>query len=241
MRLNIKDIQEAIKKALLSAGMKIYKIFLIYLGINLVLNLMIIFLLKPITQYSLTVYEYYVNGNSDIPAMESSLYISFMLILIILLTVRVVTLGWDRVCLKVSRGETEITFHDLTSMFPQVWKIALMLIIEAILTYIGLLLFIIPGLFLLLRWSMAFYVLIEHPEYGPVRCLKQGARLMVGEIKNLLKLGAVFFTQYLFAGLIWYFSRELINLFKAPPVGIGYSVFYNRLVYWKPEDKPNEQ
>jgi hypothetical protein len=64
---------------------------------------------------------------------------------------------------------------------------------------------------------------------------------MVGEIKNLFRLGAGFFTQYLFAGLIWYFSRELINLFKVPPLAIGYSVFYNRLVYWKPEDKPNER
>jgi uncharacterized membrane protein len=82
---------------------------------------------------------------------------------------------------------------------------------------------------------MAFFVLIEHPDYGPLRCLRQSSRLMVGEIKNLLKLGVSFLVQYLLAGVIWYFSNGLISLWKLPPLAIGYSAFYNRLVYWKPE------
>ncbi len=238
--MDIKEIQEAVKKTLLNMGLKIYKVFLIYLGMLLVLNLMIYLLMKPIANYMVTVYEYVSNGNYDIPEAGGNLYIAMLLILIIALLSRLVTLGWDAVCLKASRGIKDISFHDLSSMFPLFWKAAVIYVIEYVLVQIGLLFFIVPGIILLLRFSMAFYVLIEHPDYGPLKCLRQSGRLMVGETTNLIRLGATFFFQYLIAAVVWYFSSRLLNLWKVPPVAIGYSAFYNRLVYWKPEAKADE-
>ncbi len=238
--MDIKEIQEAVKNTLLNVGVKIYKIYSIYLGMLLVLNLMIFLLMKPIVNYTLTVYEYIGNGNYNIPEAGRNLYIAMLLILIIALLSRLVTLGWDAVCLKASRGVTDISFHDLSSMFPLFWKAAAMYVIEYVLVQIGLLFFIIPGIILLLRWSMAFYVLIEHPDYGPLKCLRQSGRLMVGEIRNLLRLCATFLFQYLIAAEVWYFSSRLLNLWKVPPIALGYSSFYNRLVCWKPGPKADE-
>ena len=243
--LTVKDIQEAIKKALLNVGLKIYKIYAIYIGMLLVLNVVIFLLMQPIAKYSYSVYEYINNNNPNIPQMQGNLYISILFIFLLTLMSRILTIGWDAACLKASRGNTNITFHDLSSMFPYFWKIVVMYIIEFVLVYIGFMLFIIPGVILLLRWSMAFYVLIEHPEYSPYKCLKQSGRIMVGEVNNLLRLGVSFFVQYIFAIAVYLVGRGFLNFFKVPPLGIGYSIFYNKLVYWKskakPEAKPDEQ
>jgi uncharacterized membrane protein len=121
----------------------------------------------------------------------------------------------------VSRGVKDISFHDLSSMFSRFWKVIVIYVLEAIAVYFGLLVFILPGIFFLLRWSMAFYVLIEHPEYGPIRCMKQSSRLMTGEIKNLVKLGLSFIVQYIVALALQYISSGLISLWKTPPVCVG--------------------
>jgi hypothetical protein len=238
--LNVKDIQEIIKKSLLNVGLKIYRIFAIYVGIIFVINIFIIMLYRPIWQYMNSVYVFINKGNYNIPDVSGSIYISMLFIFVMILLSRLVTLGWVAACLNISRGSKEISFHDLSSMFPRFWKITVIYIIETVLIQIGLFFFILPGLILMLKWSMAFYVLIEHPEYGPVKCLKQSSRLMVGEIKNLLRLGFSFFTQYFIAGMLSYVSSGIISLWKVPPLAIGYAAFYNKLVYWKPETKPDE-
>ncbi len=238
--MELKEIQEAIKKSLLNVGSKIYKVFAIYVGILLILNLIISQLLRPIARYILTVIEYINNGNMDIPQMSKNLYLSLLFIVVISLLIRLIALGWSAACLKVSRGVKDISFHDLSSMFSRFWKVIVIYVLEAIAVYFGLLVFILPGIFFLLRWSMAFYVLIEHPEYGPIRCMKQSSRLMTGEIKNLVKLGLSFIVQYIVALALQYISSGLISLWKTPPVCVGYAAFYNRLVYWQPEEEAKE-
>ncbi len=76
--MELKEIQEAIKKSLLNVGSKIYKVFAIYVGILLILNLIISQLLRPIARYILTVIEYINNGNMDIPQMSKNLYLSLL-------------------------------------------------------------------------------------------------------------------------------------------------------------------
>ncbi len=238
--MEIKDIQEVIKVSIKNVGIKIYKIFAIYVGMLLILNIIIRELLQPISIYTLTVMDYINNGNADIPKMSNSIYISLFFLLTISFLIRLLALGWSATCLKVSRGIKDISFHDLSSMFPRFWKVIVIYVLEAIAVYFGLLVFILPGIYFLLRWSMSFYVLIEHPEYGPIKCMRQSSRLMQGEIKNLLRLGFSFIIQYIVALALQYVSYGLVSLWKVPPLGIGYAAFYNRLVYWKPAEEIKE-
>ena len=238
--MEIKDIQETIRVSIKNVGIKIYKIFAIYVGILLILNIIVRELLQPISKYSLTVLDYLNNGNSDIPKMNNNIYFSILFLLIISLLIRLIAIGWSATCLKVSRGVKDISFHDLSSMFPRFWKVIVIYLLEAIAVYFGLLVFILPGLYFLFRWSMSFYVLIEHPEYGPIKCMRQSSRLMQGEVKNLLRLGFSFIVQYIVALALEYISSGLVSLWKVPPLAIGYAAFYNRLVYWKPAEEIKE-
>ena len=56
------------------------------------------------------------------------------------------------------------------------WLILLMLIRIALWT----LLFIIPGIIAMFRYSMAWFVKVEHPEYSAGQCLAESGRLMNG-------------------------------------------------------------
>jgi hypothetical protein len=111
-------------------------------------------------------------------------------------------------------------------MFPQVWKVAVMFVMEAILVYVGLLFFILPGLFLC--FAGAWLLRLMSTRIRPVRCLKQ-APVMVGEIKNLLKWRQLFY-QYLFAALYGISAVSLINLFKCLHLQWLFR-FYNGLYY----------
>ena len=42
------------------------------------------------------------------------------------------------------------------------------------------LLFIIPGIIAGFRYSQAFYVMVDHPEYSPSKCIEESKRLMAG-------------------------------------------------------------
>jgi uncharacterized membrane protein len=58
------------------------------------------------------------------------------------------------------------------------------------------LLFIIPGIIASFRYSQAFYIMIDHPEYTPAQCLSESSRMMNG---NKMKLFAL---QFSFIGWI---------------------------------------
>ena len=53
-------------------------------------------------------------------------------------------------------------------------------ILEAFFTFLWMLLFIVPGIIAIYRYRMALYVMIDHPELGPLDCLRESKRLMTG-------------------------------------------------------------
>ncbi len=89
---------------------------------------------------------------------------SIFLFIIIAIIVGIVGLGWGAgfasVLKKLVLGEKA----DFTDMFSQFGKL-LQLVIFSILAYIaiaiGLIILIIPGLFLMIAWSQAFYLIID--------------------------------------------------------------------------------
>ena len=71
------------------------------------------------------------------------------------------------------------------------------------------LLFVVPGIIAAINYSMSFYVLADHPDYGPMQCINESKRMMRGNK-----------SQYLFMWLSfigWYFVALLIEeLVMAP-------------------------
>ena len=63
------------------------------------------------------------------------------------------------------------------------------------------LLFIVPGVIAAFRYSQAFYVMIDHPEYSANQCLEESKRLMMGNKGRLFYLYLTFIGWYLLAAL----------------------------------------
>ena len=80
--------------------------------------------------------------------------------------------------------KTEIT--TLFEGFSYFGKAFVLLILMGVKIFLWTLLFIVPGIIAAFRYSQAFYVLIDHPEYSPNQCLKESSLMMKG---NKWKLG----------------------------------------------------
>lgn len=70
----------------------------------------------------------------------------------------------------------------LHRLFPVklVWKLLGMYLLRLLLIFLWSLLFVIPGIVAVYRYSMAEYLLLNHPEMGPVQALRRSRELMMG-------------------------------------------------------------
>ena len=59
----------------------------------------------------------------------------------------------------------------------------LMLVVGAKI-FLWTLLFIIPGIIATIRYSQAFYVMVDHPEYSALKCVAESCRIMNGNKKK---------------------------------------------------------
>ena len=62
-------------------------------------------------------------------------------------------------------------------------------------------LLIVPGIIAAFRYSQAFFILADHPEYTPNQCLKESSRLMVGNKMRYFGLLLSFIGWYLLAAI----------------------------------------
>ena len=74
------------------------------------------------------------------------------------------------------------------------------------------LLFILPGIVASIRYSQAFYVMVDHPEYTPNQCLKESCRIMNGNKQKYVFLYLSFIGWSLLALIPTFcFSTQLFN------------------------------
>lgn len=74
--------------------------------------------------------------------------------------------------------KTEIT--TLFEGFSYFGKAFVLLILMGVKIFLWTLLFIVPGIIATFRYSQAFYILIDHPEYSANQCLKESSQMMKG-------------------------------------------------------------
>ncbi|MGN1414534.1 MAG: DUF975 family protein [Anaerovoracaceae bacterium] len=74
--------------------------------------------------------------------------------------------------------KTDIT--TLLDGFSHFGKAFVLMILMGVKIFLWTLLFIIPGIIAAFRYSQAFYVLIDHPEYSANQCLQESSLMMKG-------------------------------------------------------------
>ncbi len=100
-------------------------------------------------------------------------------------------IGFMVIALKLSRGQNAL-YKELIPRWAIFWRVFIAGIVTGLLTAIGLILLIIPGIYLMLRFSMVNLSIIDgNGETGPLDALKKSSALTVGVKWKLLGLIAL--------------------------------------------------
>jgi len=230
--MDIREYKERAKQAALRAGPGILRVFAVYVGVLAVLNVLIYFLETPFYDWSMSVRQFVAAGDFDVPLPSNRVRYGIWFSLLLTLLGQVVSAGWVGIALHAARGG-EYSWHDLWNAFPWFWKVFVIAAVRAVVCPLAACLFIFPGIYLFYGWRLAYLVLAEHPDYGPIRCLRQSRRLMVGERMNLFRLDLSCFLLYGLALLLSYFSSGIISAWRMPTLAFLNVVFYNRVSFWR--------
>lgn len=131
----------------------------------------------------MTVYQYIFAG--------SHFLLNFFFSILINLFSMVLSFGYTLYAMRLNRGQ-EAGFGDLFANFHMVGKIILLNIFRVIFVYLWSLLFIIPGIIALYRYSQAEYIMLDHPELSPLDCIRRSKEMMYGHKMELFILGLSF-------------------------------------------------
>jgi uncharacterized membrane protein len=97
--------------------------------------------------------------------------------------------------LSFARGKEKIDFVDIFEAFKSSKKFfsAFILgLLQGLFTFLWSLLLIIPGIVKSYSYSMAFYIMKDHPEYTAKQCIDESRRLMRGKKMKLFLLDLSF-------------------------------------------------
>ena len=84
--------------------------------------------------------------------------------------------------------ERSINYSLNLEGFSMFWKTFTLYLLYSVKVFLWTLLFVVPGLIAILRYSQCFYLRVDHLEWTASQCIRESSRLMVG---NKAKLFAV--------------------------------------------------
>ncbi|MFP4459621.1 MAG: hypothetical protein ACLFSQ_08555 [Candidatus Zixiibacteriota bacterium] len=116
----------------------------------------------------------------------------------------IIILGFIRIGLKIHRSE-DISIGDLFSVTDKLLSYLIAALLYSIIVGIGTLFFIIPGIYLGIRFGM-FPILIVDENLGPIEAFQRSSEMTQGNILNLFLLMIVL---------------NLINVIGSIPFGLG--------------------
>jgi len=95
----------------------------------------------------------------------------------------------------------ESDYGQLFAGFENFGKTFMLMLIIFVKTLLWSLLFIVPGIVASFRYSQAFYILIDHPEYTPNQCIEESKKMMNGNKGKLFCLMFSFIGWMFLAGI----------------------------------------
>jgi len=146
----------------------------------------------------------------------------------------VIDVGYMSCCLKTARGQGG-NYKDLLDGFLFFGKIILIWLMVTILTALWSLLFIFPGIVAAYRYRQAYYILLDAPEKGVFRCIRESKQLMAGNKLDLFLLDLSFLGWFLLdfavtAAIPAPFSVPIVSLYLTPYISLTRAAYYDRLL-----------
>lgn len=97
--------------------------------------------------------------------------------------------------------DKKIEYGTLFEGFSQFGKAFMLMLIMGIKIFLWSLLLVVPGIIAVFRYSQAYYVMVDHPEYTANQCIEASKILMMGN------KGRYFYLQLTFIG--WYILASI--------------------------------
>jgi uncharacterized membrane protein len=102
-----------------------------------------------------------------------------------------------------------LSIKDLFSQLPRLIPFFLLYLLVGIFILLWTLLLIIPGIIAALRYNLAFYIMVDHPEIGALEAINRSKEMMRGQKWKYFKLLLSFIGWYLLCiitlgiGFLW--------------------------------------
>lgn len=148
--------------------------------------------------------------------VPTAILIAFQLVIIIL------SFGYTGYLLRVVRGESSGVGNLLDGFGIAGRAIVLTIFIDVLVALASMLLFV-PGIILSYAYAMARRLQMDHPDWSPVRCMRESRYMMRGHKWDFFVL------QLSFLG--WFILATIpgVSVFVKPYVSLAETVFYENL------------
>lgn len=132
------------------------------------------------------------------------------------------TLGQCYFFLRLVR-QREVAIEDIFSGFKQYSRSLILCLLTGIFVLLWSLLLIVPGIVASMRYSMAYYILRDHPEMGGLEAINRSKEMMYGHKGRLFMLGLSFIGWALLCiltvgiGFLWlvpYIQASIANFYE---------------------------
>lgn len=135
--------------------------------------------------------------------------------------------GYAGIFMGIARGREEIDVAGLFEGFKgeRFTKSLVLYIVETVYIFLWSLLLIIPGIVKTYSYSMAFYIMNDHPEYTATQCLDESRRMMQGHKLDLFCLHLSFIGWIIVAA----FTLGIGMLWVEPYMQLAQANFYEEL------------
>lgn len=127
--------------------------------------------------------------------------LTYSLDLVVLLLSGVISVGLCRFLLDLATKRSELKFNTLFSSFNIYLKTLGLSLLVTLAVFVGLLLFIVPGIIVSLMFSQVFYILSEDPSKSITQCINESVNLMKGHKWELFYLELSFIGWWLLVGV----------------------------------------
>ncbi|MFD0769799.1 DUF975 family protein [Bacillus sp. CGMCC 1.60114] len=174
-----------------------------------------------------------VTGEETLNAVGAVSYVlTFAIICIVLIGVQsIMTYGYFNVTLRLAKKETT-TIDDLFEGFRKknVFKSMKLAVLMGVYVFLWSLLLIVPGIIKGFSYSMAYYIMLDHPEYTASEALKKSQEMMKGHKLDLFILSLSLIGWFILGIAIAFFTFGIPFLWIYPYYFTTVSHFYLNLV-----------
>lgn len=211
---------------------KIIRVALVYVAITTIFGLLSTYLMggglseKDLLQIT----KHIENGNMEYAIRYMEDYMpsagSQGVRLLIDIVMNIVSVGFVIFLLNSIR-RTEPCYGNLLDGFGMPLRIVLLNILTGIFVFLWSLLLFVPGIMAAYSYRMSTYLLIDHPEYSPMDCLRESKKMMKGHRAELFWLDLSFIGWALlssFPGIGW-----IVSIWTTPYFATTYALFYENL------------